>query len=37
MEVMESEKQRIRLTKYNHGASCGYKIAPDFLEDILNT
>jgi selenide,water dikinase len=27
----------IKLTQYSHGAGCGCKIAPNILEDILNT
>ncbi|MFH1874089.1 MAG: selenide, water dikinase SelD [Pseudomonadota bacterium] len=30
-----SSKEKIRLTKYSHGAGCGCKIAPDVLEQIL--
>src|SRR5215470_16372830 len=27
----------IRLTQYSHGAGCGCKIAPNVLDEILNT
>jgi selenide,water dikinase len=32
-----SEKPTIRMTEYSHGSGCGCKIAPNLLEEILNS
>lgn len=32
-----SEKPVIRMTEYSHGSGCGCKIAPNLLEEILNS
>jgi selenide, water dikinase len=32
-----SMKQPIRMTEYSHGSGCGCKIAPNLLEEILNS
>lgn len=32
-----SEKTTVRMTEYSHGSGCGCKIAPNLLEEILNS
>jgi selenide,water dikinase len=32
-----SQKPTIRMTEYSHGSGCGCKIAPNLLEEILNS
>ncbi|MCW8919656.1 MAG: selenide, water dikinase SelD [Gammaproteobacteria bacterium] len=32
-----SQKPAIRMTEYSHGSGCGCKIAPNLLEEILNS
>ncbi|MEN8170636.1 MAG: selenide, water dikinase SelD [Pseudomonadota bacterium] len=34
---MSSNKAPIRMTEYSHGSGCGCKIAPNLLEEILNS
>jgi selenide,water dikinase len=35
--VTMSQKNPIRMTEYSHGSGCGCKIAPNMLEEILNS
>ena len=34
---MSEIKENIKLTQYSHGAGCGCKISPMFLEKILHS
>lgn len=37
MEMTSSKKKSVYLTEYSHGAGCGCKISPAFLEKILHS